>query len=102
MVDWRRRNALPRALIAADKVVLPSNIIPTSPGQPRCLQAAIAGAAERAPVVVSMQADHCADTDHERAGISRHSLRPPEVVVRMACDQGFFFALDYRKGVEIW
>ena len=29
-------------------------------------------------------------------------LRPPEVVVRMACDQGFFFALDYRKGVEIW
>jgi len=30
------------------------------------------------------------------------SLRPPEVVVRMACDQGFFFALDYRKGVEIW
>ncbi len=30
------------------------------------------------------------------------SLRPPEVVVRMACDRGFFFALDYRKGVEIW
>jgi len=30
------------------------------------------------------------------------SLRPPEVVVRMACDQGFFFALDYRKDVEIW
>jgi len=42
------------------------------------------------------------DFAHEINGTGVRSLRPPEIVVRMPCDQGFLFALDYRKGVEIW